>query len=254
MNLKNLAGIHVLVTGGGTGIGAAIARKFAEAGSDVTICSRNIETLNATASAHGMRAVAMDVTDPESVRRSTEVAVSSGGPVQVHVANAGIAEGLPFAKMDFDFWRKTMATNLDGAFLSIRESLTSMRQAGWGRIIAVSSIAGLRGLKNASAYTASKHALVGLVRALSEELAGSEITVNALCPGYVDTPLVARNVSVIAQQTERSQEEILSNMTRVNSHKRLVTPEEVADAALWLCRPESGSLNGLAIPIAGGQL
>ena len=254
MNLKNLAGIHVMVTGGGTGIGAAIARKFAEAGSDVTICSRNIETLNATASTHGMRAVAMDVTDPECVRRSTKAAVSAGGPIQVHVANAGIAEGLPFAKMDFDFWRKTMATNLDGAFLSIRESLASMRQAGWGRIIAVSSIAGLRGLKNASAYTASKHALVGLVRALSEELAGSEITVNALCPGYVDTPLVARNVSVIAQQTERSQEEILNNMTRVNSHKRLVTPEEVADAALWLCRPESGSLNGLAIPIAGGQL
>ena len=254
MNLESLAGIHVMVTGGGTGIGAAIARKFAESGADVTICSRNIETLNVTASAHGMRAVAMDVTDPESVRRSTEAAVSASGPIRVHVANAGIAEGMPFAKMDFDFWRKTMATNLDGAFLSIRESLTSMRQAGWGRIIAISSIAGLRGLKNASAYTASKHALVGLVRALSEELAGSEITVNALCPGYVDTPLVARNVSVIAQQTKRSQEEVLSNMTRVNPHKRLVTPEEVADAALWLCRPESGSLNGLAIPITGGHL
>ena len=254
MNLESLAGIHVMVTGGGTGIGAAIAKKFVETGSDVTICGRNAETLDATASAHGMRAVAMDVTDPESVRRSTEAAVSAGGPIRVHVANAGIAEGMPFVKMDFDFWRKTMATNLDGAFLSIRESLTSMRQAGWGRIIAISSIAGLRGLKNASAYTASKHALVGLVRALSEELAGSEITVNALCPGYVDTHLVARNASVIAQQTKRSQEEILSNMTRVNPHKRLVTPEEVADAALWLCRPESGSLNGLAIPIAGGHL
>lgn len=254
MNLESLAGIHVMVTGGGTGIGAAIARKFAEDGADVTICGRNIETLEATASAHGMRAVAMDVTDPDSVRRSTEAAVSAGGPTQIHVANAGIAEGMPFAKMDFDFWRKTMATNLDGTFLSIRESLASMRQAGWGRIIAVSSIAGLRGLKNASAYTASKHAVVGLVRALSEELAESEITVNALCPGYVDTPLVKRNVSVIAQQTKRSQEEILDNMTRVNRHKRLVTPEEVADAALWLCRRESGSLNGLAIPIAGGHL
>ena len=100
----------------------------------------------------------------------------------------------------------------------------------------------------------SKHALVGLVRALSEEVAGSEITVNALCPGYVDTPLVARNVSNIAKQTQRSQEEILGNMTRVNPHKRLVTPDEVADAALWLCSPESGSLNGLAIPIAGGHI
>ena len=253
MKFDNLTGLHVLVTGGGTGIGAAIARKFVAAGADVTICGRNFDMLSTTASACGMRPIAMDVTDPESVRRGTGAAVSAGGPIRIHVANAGIAEGMPFAKMDFDFWRKIMATNLDGAFLSIRESLASMRSTDWGRIIAVSSIAGIRGLKNASAYTASKHALVGLVRALSEEVAGSEVTVNALCPGYVDTPLIARNVSDIAKQTQRSQEDILGHMTRVNPHKRLVTPDEVADAALWLCRPESGSLNGLAIPIAGGH-
>ena len=130
MSCNNLKGIHVLVTGGGTGIGAVIARKFAAAGADVTICGRNFDTLSSTASSCGMRPVPMDVTDPESVRRGTEAAVSAGGPIRIHVANAGIAEGMPFAKMDFDFWRKIIATNLDGAFLSIRESLASMPARG----------------------------------------------------------------------------------------------------------------------------
>ena len=251
---KLLAGRHALVTGGGSGIGAAIARRLASEGATVTISGRDIDKLEATADNPFLCPVIMDVTDEESVKSATDVAVGLRGPIAIHVANAGIAEGLPFEKMGTDFWRNIMSTNLDGSYFSVRESLKSMRTIGWGRIIAVSSIAGLRAIRNASAYTASKHGILGLIRALSSELSGSGITANALCPGYVDTPLTRRNVELISSATGLTEEEALKSLMHQNPHNRFIAPKDIAAAVIWLCQPESGSVNGQAIPISGGEV
>lgn len=254
MESKPLAGRHALVTGGGTGIGLSIAKALSCANASVTIAGRTGETLSRAAEQFGFHAETMDVSDPESVKRSTESAVAANGPIDIHIANAGIAESMPFETMTLDFWRKTMATNLDGAFLSTRESLKSMKGRDWGRIIVVASVAGIRGLKGASAYTVSKHGLVGLARVLSEELRDTRITVNALCPGYVDTAIVNRSVEEISRRKGCTREEAVQSLVRLNRHKRLIRPEEVASAALWLCLPGSESVNGQAISISGGQV
>lgn len=248
-----LTGKHALVTGGGTGIGLAIARDLAAKGAQVTITGRRQEVLDAVAG-EGLHGMAMDVRDEADVVAKIAAAVERRGPIQICVPNAGIAEGKSLHKTDMDFWRNMMATNLDGAFLTIRESLTSMRQTDWGRVIAVSSIAGIRGLPGASCYTASKHGLIGLIRALSEDYIGQPFTFNALCPAYVDTPIVERNTTSIAQRAGLSESKARDVMVNANRHKRLITPEEVAAAASWLVSPGSESVNGQAIEIAGGQM
>ncbi|PWE34329.1 3-hydroxyacyl-CoA dehydrogenase [Maritimibacter sp. 55A14] len=249
-----LDGRHALVTGGGSGIGAAIARALAEAGAEVTVTGRRAGALEALAAAGtGLHPQVMDVTDETSVAAATAAAVAARGPVAIHVANAGIAEGAAIHKTGLADWRRIMATNLDGAFLSIRESLRTMRGGDWGRVIAVSSIAGLRGLKGAAAYSASKHGMVGLIRGLAADYAGGPITFNALCPGYVDTDIVTRNSASIAIRTGLTETEARAAMIARNAHGRLIAPDEIARAALWLCGPGSGSVNGQAIGIAGGE-
>ena len=248
-----LQGKHALVTGGGTGIGLAIAQALAAEGAQVTITGRRQDVLEEAAT-EGLHALAMDVRSEEDVQAKVDAAAEARGPVQICVANAGIAEGAALHKTSMDFWRDMMATNLDGAFLTIRECFKLMRQTDWGRVITVSSIAGLRGLKGGACYTASKHGLVGLTRALSEDYLGTPFTFNALCPGYVDTPIVERNITSIAQRAGLSAVEALDVMVNANRHKRLIEPSEVAAAALWLCGPGSGSVNGQCIEIAGGQI
>jgi NAD(P)-dependent dehydrogenase (short-subunit alcohol dehydrogenase family) len=248
-----LDGKHALVTGGGTGIGLAIARALADHGTQVTITGRRLEILQKVAS-DGLYPLAMDVTDEAQVVEGIAQAVEARGPVQICVPNAGIAEGRSLPKSDTEFWRRIMATNLDGAFWTIRESLASMQSTDWGRVVAISSIAGLRGLKGASAYTASKHGLIGLIRGLSEDYMGKPMTFNALCPGYVDTPIVSRNVDAISSRAGVSEDKAREMMVRQNRHQRLIAPEEVAQAALWLCGPGSQSVNGQCIEIAGGQV
>ena len=248
-----LEGKHALVTGGGTGIGLAIARALADAGAKVTIAGRRLEVLDAVAGG-GLHPQRMDVTDEASVCEGTAAAVAARGPVQICVANAGLAEGRALIKTDTQFWRRILGTNLDGAFWTIRESLRAMHDTGWGRVVAISSVAGLRGLKGAPAYTASKHGLVGLIRGLSEDYIGSGLTFNAVCPGYVDTEIVTRNATSIAERAGISEAEARALMTGANRHNRLLAPEEVAQAVLWLCGPGSGSVNGQAIEIAGGQI
>lgn len=247
-----LAEKHALVTGGGTGIGLAIARALAEQGALVTITGRRQQVLDEVAG-DGLFGAAMDVRDEASVCGVIADAVAARGPVQICVPNAGIAEGRALHKTDMAFWRDTMSTNLDGAFLTIRECLTGMRGTDWGRVIAVSSIAGLRGLPGAAAYAASKHGLIGLIRSLSEDYMGQPFTFNALCPGYVDTPIVTRNEAAIAHRTGMSAQDARQVMIDANRHKRLIDVEEVAAAALWLVGPGSGSINGQCIQIAGGQ-
>jgi NAD(P)-dependent dehydrogenase (short-subunit alcohol dehydrogenase family) len=248
-----LDGKHALVTGGGTGIGLAIARALAGAGAQVTITGRRGDVLEAVAGG-GLHPQVMDVTDEASVTQGVAQAVAARGPVQICIPNAGLAEGRALHKTDAGFWRQIMATNLDGAFYTVRECLHGMRQADWGRVIAISSIAGLRGLKGAAAYTASKHGMIGLIRALSEDYIGSGLTFNAICPGYVDTEIVTRNATSIARRAGISEAEARALMTGANRHNRLIAPEEVAQAVLWLCGPGSGSVNGQAIEIAGGQI
>ncbi|WP_027258379.1 SDR family NAD(P)-dependent oxidoreductase [Leisingera aquimarina] len=248
-----LTGKHALVTGGGTGIGLAIAHGLAVEGAQVTITGRRQEVLEEVAT-EGLHPLAMDVRSEEDVAARVAAAVGARGPIQICVANAGVAEGAALHKTTTEFWRNMMATNLDGAFLTIRECFTSMRQTDWGRVITVSSIAGLRGLKGGACYTASKHGLVGLTRALSEDYLGTPFTFNALCPGYVDTPIIERNITSIAQRAGMSAVEALDVMVNSNRHKRLIEPEEVAAAALWLCGPGSGSVNGQCIEISGGQM
>ena len=248
-----LTGKHALVTGGGTGIGLVIARALANEGALVTITGRRQEVLD-DVSGDGVHGLAMDVRDEADIIDRTEAAVAARGPIQICVANAGIAEGRALHKMDLEFWRNMMATNLDGAFLTIRESLKSMIKTDWGRVITVASIAGLRGLPGAPCYTASKHGLIGLTRALSEDYLKTKITFNALCPAYVDTPIVANNTLNIAKRTGMSEAEAQALMVKTNRHKRLIQPEEIAASALWLVRPGSESVNGQAIEIAGGQM
>ncbi|MFN6979251.1 MAG: SDR family NAD(P)-dependent oxidoreductase, partial [Gemmobacter sp.] len=212
------------------------------------------DVLDAAAEATaGLHPLAMDVADEASVTGGIAAAASARGPVTICIANAGIAEGRSLTRTDLAFWRQMMAINLDGAFLTMRECLPAMREAGWGRIIAVSSIAGLRGLKGAPAYTASKHGMIGLVRAVSEDTLGSGITANALCPAYVETDIVTRNTVSIAARARISRDAALKVMVDANRHGRLIAPAEVAAAALWLCGPGSDSVSGQAIEIAGGQ-
>ncbi|MEO3414721.1 SDR family NAD(P)-dependent oxidoreductase [Roseovarius sp. CAU 1744] len=247
-----LSGKHALVTGGGTGIGLAIARALADHGAQVTITGRRAEVLEGVAG-NGLYPAAMDVTDEAQVADTIAKAADQRGPVQICIANAGIAEGRAVHKTDMAFWRRMMATNLDGAFLTVRESLNSMRGSDWGRVIAISSIAGLKGLKGAAAYTASKHGMIGLIRALSEDYLSTPYTFNAICPAYVDTEIISRNVTSIQERAGVSADEARAMMVDANKHKRLIAPSEVAQAVLWLCGPGSESVNGQAIEIAGGK-
>ncbi len=248
-------GRHALVTGGGTGIGEAIALALADAGALVTITGRNIEALEKTAEkASGLFPLVMDVSAESSVVEGTSTAISARGPVDILIANAGIAETSPIAKTPLEFWRKVITTNLDGVFLNCREVLPGMQEKGWGRIITISSIAGLRGLRYGGAYSASKHGVIGLTRVISEEYIGTGITANAICPGYVRTPIVTRNTEKIMARSGLSREEAEASMTSQNRHKKLVEVEEVAAAAMWLCGPGSDSVNGQTIEISGGQV
>lgn len=248
-----LAGKHALITGGGTGIGLAIAVALRGAGATVTITGRRAEVLETAAKAHDLNPQVMDVQDETSVVDGIASAVAAHGPVQICVPNAGLAEGRALHKTDMAFWRNMMATNIDGTFLTIRESLKSMHQTDWGRVIAISSIAGLRGLKGAPCYSASKHAVIGLIRGLAADYLGKPYTFNAICPAYVDTDIVPQNIDRIMARTGMSEDDARAVMVGANPHGRLITPEEVAEAALWLCSDHSGSVNGQAIQIAGGE-
>ena len=250
----DLSGKHALVTGGGTGIGLAIAQALARAGARVTITGRRIAPLEAAAgTTPNLFPLAMDVSIEASVRDGIAAAAAQRGPIAICVANAGIAEGGAFAKLTLPDWQRMMATNLDGAFVTIQAALATLAPAGWGRVIAISSIAGVRGLRGAAPYTASKHGLIGLIRALSEEYIGGAVTFNALCPGYVDTDIVHTQVQKVIARKGASLTEATAHFAAGNRHNQLLQASEVAAAALWLCADESRSVNGQTIEIAGGQ-
>lgn len=248
-------GRHALVTGGGTGIGLDIARALAAAGAQVTITGRNLERLEAVASeTAGLHPLQMNVDDESSVRDGIAAAAAARGPIAICIANAGIAEAAPFRQETLAHWRQIMATNLDGVFLTFQAALATLGREDWGRMIAMSSIAGLVGLKNAIAYTASKHGVNGLIHGLSEEYMGGRITFNAVCPGYVETPIVDRNAAEIAAMKGISEAEARAYLARGNRHKTLLQTDEVTGAVMWLCSETARSVNGQSIQIAGGQM
>ncbi len=251
----SLVGRHAVVTGGGGGIGGAIAEELARLGADLTLMGRTAATLEAQRAAlrETTHTVVLDVADPESVRRAFACARDALGPPAILVTAAGIAESAPFERTDLDLWQRTLNVDLTGAYLCIKEVLADAVADGWGRVVNVASTAGLRGGRYISAYCAAKHGLVGLTRALALETAGTGVTVNAVCPGYADTPMTQRTIENIAAKTGRTPQEARAALERTNPSGRLVAPAEVAQAVGWLCLPTSAAITGQAIVVAGGE-
>ncbi len=248
-------GRHAFITGGGSGIGLAIATALSGTGCQVTIAGRNAERLSAAAAAlPGLHTQRVDVTDAGAVETAIEAAAATSGRVQLLVNNAGGVTSAPFERLSLQSWREALDLNLMGAVHCIRAALPAMRASGWGRIVNIASTAGLTGFGFVSAYVASKHALVGLTKALALEVATAGITVNAVCPGYTDTAIVASAVQKISSATGRTEEEALATLLTTNPQGHLIAPHEVAAAVLWLCSNEAAAVSGIALPIAGGPV
>jgi NAD(P)-dependent dehydrogenase (short-subunit alcohol dehydrogenase family) len=250
-----LAGHHSVVTGGGTGIGAAIARALAAEGARITLVGRRREPLQALAGQIGSVCIApADVTDRADVDRAFALARQTHGPITILVNNAGTAEAAPFAKVSAESWRRVMTVNLDALLHCTQAALPDLLAAEAGRVVTIASTAGLKGYAYSAPYVAAKHGAVGLTRALALELAKTNVTVNAVCPGFTETAMAAGAIANIRAKTGRSEEDALAELARFNPQNRMVTPQEVAAAVLWLCLPESGSINGQAIAVAGGEV
>lgn len=243
-----LAGKRILITGGGTGAGADLARGFAAAGAEVVISGRRLGPLEGVAKATGARLVQADVTDEASV----QAMFAAAGPCDIVIANAGAADSAPILKTSLDQWNAMIAVNLTGVFLTFREGLRQM--SGWGRLIAVASSAGLKGYAKITPYAAAKHGVIGLTRSLALEVAKGPVTVNAICPGFLDTPMTDHSIEVIAQKTGRSLTEARATLEGLSPQNRLYQPAEITAAALFLCGPGSDGINGAALPITGGEI
>ncbi len=257
MSGRPLQGRGAVVTGGGRGIGAITGRALAEAGAAVLLAARTEDEVEATAAAlrdagHDAHAAVCDVSEEASVAELAATAAERLPAVDVLVTSAGIALAAAIARTTVEDWDRIFAVNARGAFLATRAFLPAMMERGWGRVVHVSSVAGLTGARYIGAYAASKHAVVGLTRAAAAEAAAHGVTVNAVCPGYVDTAMTLESIQRIVEKTGRSRDEALQAILATSAQERLIDPAEVADAVLWLCGEGARGVNGQAIAIDGG--
>jgi NAD(P)-dependent dehydrogenase (short-subunit alcohol dehydrogenase family) len=249
---KELEGRHALVTGGGSGIGAAAAAHLAAAGATLSLLGRRREPIETVATQFGGTAIQCDVTDPARIAAAFDEARAVNGPIDMLVINAGIAESAPFHKMNRDSWQRIIATNLTAAFDCAQAAIGDLMKSDNGRLVYVASVASLRGVPYASHYAASKHGLLGLMRSLAAEYAKTSLTVNAVCPGYVDTPMTDQSVARVSQITGRDEAQARSAITNMNASGRLVDPQAIGNVIAMLCLPLSRDINGAAITIDGG--
>jgi NAD(P)-dependent dehydrogenase (short-subunit alcohol dehydrogenase family) len=247
-----LAGRHALITGGGTGIGAATAAYLTAAGARLSLLGRRLEPLEAVAGLHGGAAIQCDVTDADRITAAFDEARAVNGPIDLLVVNAGIAESSPFHKMTRESWDRIIGTNLTAAFECSRAAIGDLLKSDNGRLVFVASVASIRGVPYAAHYAASKHGLLGLMRSLAAEYAKTSLTVNAVCPGYVDTPMTDMSVARVSEITGRSEGDARSAITNMNASGRLVDPEAIGNIIAMICLPLSRDINGAAITIDGG--
>jgi NAD(P)-dependent dehydrogenase (short-subunit alcohol dehydrogenase family) len=256
--MTDLTGRHALVTGGGSGIGAAIVRRLASAGARVTIVGRRLEPLQALVDELPQAvAVVADVTRPIDVQAMIASARAAHGPVDVLVANAGAAESAAFARVDLAQWQRMIDVNLTGVFLCAQAVLGDvLRDADDNairRMIFVASTAGTKGYPYVAPYVAAKHGVIGLTRALAAEFAAKNLTVNAVCPGFAETPMLDASVAKIMAKTGRTKEQALGDLARGNPQGRFISPQEVAEMVAWLCSAGARSVTGQALSISGGE-
>ena len=245
-------GRHALITGGGTGIGAATARALAAEGAKVSLLGRRREPLDEVAATIGGSAFACDVTDREDMESVFDGAREANGPFDYVILNAGIGDSAPFQRTKREAWDRIIATNLTALFDGTQLALPDLLGGENKRLIIVASVAGLRGAPYAAPYAASKHGAVGMARSLALEFAKTDLTVNAVCPAFVDTPMVDESAERIQRATGRSEDEARGALAAMNANGRLVTSEEVAAALVFLCRPDSRSITGTCLTIDGG--
>ena len=247
-----LEGRHALITGGGTGIGASAATHLHAAGAKITVTGRRPEPLEAVRKIIDGAVAQCDVTDRAQISRAFDEARAANGPIEMLIVNAGIAESAPFHKMTRDSWNRIIATNLTAAFDCAQAALPDLLNSANGRLIFVASVASLRGVPYAAHYAASKHGLLGLMRSLAAEYAKTNLTVNAVCPGYVDTPMTDQSVARVSEITGRSEGDARSVITNMNASGRLVHPDGIGTMIMTLCLPQSRDINGAAVTIDGG--